>query len=278
VKIIFSEKCLEYDFPGHPESPRRVQSAYNLLKKKNFKFIEPKPAQEKDLLRAHTKSMIEKVKAGGFLDADTPSSKKMFEYALLSCGAAILAQEIALNNEPAFSLMRPPGHHATKDSSGGFCYFNNIAVAVHKALESIKRAAIIDIDCHHGNGTQDIFLGDKRVLYISLHQSPFYPGTGLTSENNCLNFPLAAGSGGEEYLNVLKKAVSEAEKFNPQLIAVSAGFDTYKDDPLTNLNLEKTTYAEISKLILSLNKPVFSVLEGGYSAELARCIEQYLLE
>jgi acetoin utilization deacetylase AcuC-like enzyme len=278
MKIIFSKRCFDYEFPGHPESPQRLKSIYNLLKEKEWEFIEPEPAKEEDILRIHSSDLVEKVKNGEFLDPDTPNSKKMFEYALLSCGAAIKAQELALNNKTAFSLVRPPGHHATRYSAGGFCYFNNIAVAISKALDTVKKAAIIDIDCHHGNGTQDIFLGDERVLYISLHQSPLYPGTGLKSIKNCLNFPLPAGTDEEEYLNIFKKAIEEAKNFQPELIAVSAGFDTYKNDPLTNFNLEKKTFAKISSLISSLKKPAFSVLEGGYRVlELAECVEQYLI-
>lgn len=172
--------------------------------------------------------MLAKVKGGEFLDSDTPNSKKMFEYALLSCGAAIRSQELALQGKRSFSIIRPPGHHATRDSSGGFCYFNNIAVAVDKALDVVERIAIIDIDCHHGIGAEDIFLGLERVLYVSLHQNPFYPGTGLTSVKNCLNFSLSAGTGEKEYLDTLKTAIEEVKKFSPELIAVSAGFDTYK--------------------------------------------------
>ncbi len=276
MKIIFSKQCLEYEFPGHPESPQRVKSAYNLLKEKKIEFIEPEPAKEQDILRVHSSNLLQKVKNEEFLDTDTPNSKKMFAYALLSCGAAIKAQELALNKEAAFSLMRPPGHHATRENAGGFCYFNNIAVAVHKALGIVKKVAIIDIDCHHGNGTQDIFLGDERVLYISLHQSPLYPGTGLKSIKNCLNFPLLGQTQEEEYLNIFNQAIEEVKIFSPQLIAVSAGFDTYKNDPLANFKLEKHTYAKISGLITSLKVPAFSVLEGGYSVELAECIEQYL--
>ncbi len=278
MKIIFSKRCIEYEFPGHPESPGRLSSTYNLLKERKFEFKEPQPAKKEDILRVHTGNLVEQVKNGEFLDSDTPNSKKMFEYALLSAGAAIQAQELALNKEFAFSLMRPPGHHATRNCAGGFCYFNNIAVAVSKALDTVERVAIIDIDCHHGNGTQDIFLGDKRVLYVSLHQSPLYPGTGLKSEENCLNLPLSPGTGEVEYLTVFKKAIEEVKKFSPRLIAVSAGFDTYKDDPLTNFNLEKQTYAKMSGLISALKKPAFSVLEGGYNVlELPECIEQYLM-
>lgn len=277
MKIIFSKRCLDYKFLRHPESRQRLKSIYELLKEKAWEFIEPQPAKEEDILRVHSSDLVERVKGGEFLDGDTPNSKKMFEYALLSCGAAIKAQELALNNEIAFSLMRPPGHHATKNSAGGFCYFNNIAVAISKALDSVKKVAIIDIDCHHGNGTQDIFLGEERVLYISLHQSPLYPGTGLKSIKNCLNFPLPQGTSEEGYLNIFKKAIAEAKDFLPELIAVSAGFDTYQNDPLTNFNLEKKTFSKISSLISSLKKPTFSVLEGGYNVlELAECVEQYL--
>lgn len=276
MKIIFSKRCLEYEFPEHPESSERLSSIYNLLKERNFEFIEPKPAKEEDILRVHSRNLLEKVKSGQFLDADTPNSQEMFEYALLSSGAAIQAKDLALNKEFAFSLMRPPGHHATKDAAGGFCYFNNIAVAVSKALDTVKKVVIIDIDCHHGNGTQDIFLGDERILYISLHQSPLYPGTGIKSLKNCLNFPLAPGTDEEVYLNVFKEVIEAVKKFSGQLIAVSAGFDTFKSDPLTNFNLEKETYAKLANLISSLKKPTFSVLEGGYSPQLSECVQQFL--
>lgn len=278
MKIIFSNRCLEYEFPGHPESVQRVKSIHALLKEKNFDFIQPDPAETGDILRVHSKDLVESVKRNAYLDPDTPNAEKMFEYALLSCGAAIKAQELALDNETAFSLMRPPGHHATKDRAGGFCYFNNIAVAVSKALDAVKKVAIIDIDCHHGNGTQDIFLGDERVFYVSLHQSPLYPGTGLKSVKNCLNFALPAGTKEGLYLEALKEALIQVKTFKPQLIAVSAGFDTYKNDPLTDFGLEETSYAKISGLISALKMPRFFVLEGGYSLEIASCVLQFLQE
>lgn len=268
---------MEYELPGHPESSQRLNCIYNHLKEKKSEFIEAKPAKEEDILRVHSLQLIKKIKEGNLLDSDTPNLEGIFEYARLSCGAAIQAAEFVLNNGNAFSLMRPPGHHANQDNTGGFCYFNNIAIAVKKALESIEKITIVDIDCHHGNGTQDIFLGDKRVLYVSLHQSPLYPGTGQKSLKNCLNFPLSAGTDEKTYLCVLKGAIEEIKHFNPQLIAVSCGFDTYKDDPLTNFNLEKESYFKIASLLSSLEKPCFSVLEGGYKIpEIAECVEQYL--
>ena len=277
MRIIFSKKCLEYQSYGHPESPQRVKVAYDLLKGKGYDFIEAKPCPEKDILRVHSPRLLKQVKDSALQDPETPNLEGIFEYARLSCGAAIQALEFALNNERTFSLMRPPGHHANRDTARGFCYFNNIAVAVSKVLDKIKKIAILDIDCHHGNGTQDIFLGEERVLYVSLHQSPLYPGTGLKSVNNCLNFPLPAATSEELYLNTLSDAIEEIKRFDPQIIGVSCGFDTYKDDPLTNFNLEKNSYFKIAELVSSLDRPLFSVLEGGYNiAEIGECVEQYL--
>lgn len=277
MKIIFSKRCLEYESYGHPESPERLRCIYNHLNEKKFEFVEAKSCKEEDILRVHSAQLLKKVKDGHLFDLDTPNLERIYEYALLSCGGTLEALEFALNNEPAFSLMRPPGHHATRDNIGGFCYFNNIAIAVNKALDRVKRVAIIDIDCHHGNGTQEIFLGNDRVLYVSLHQFPLYPGTGRKSQKNCLNFPLSVETDEEKYLKVLKEALREVKIFDPQILAISAGFDTYKDDPLTNLNLEKESYYKISSLLASLNKPAFSVLEGGYKVpEIAECVEEYL--
>ncbi|MFN3966935.1 MAG: histone deacetylase, partial [Endomicrobiia bacterium] len=169
--------------------------------------------------------------------------------------------------------------HATKNQLGGFCYFNNIAIAVKYLLanSSVDSVAILDIDCHHGNGTQDIFLGEDKILFVSLHQVPLYPGTGLTSEKNCLNFPLPPGTEEKIYLNTLEKALKEIENFKPNLIAVSAGFDTYKKDPITNMNLEKISYKKIAELISGLKIPRFAVLEGGYSSDLPECIYNFIL-
>lgn len=311
--IIYSPKCLEYGEVGHPESPVRVGDSYQFLKEKNFEFVEPEPAQEKDLLLVHTKRLVEEVKNERILDLDTPNIKGIFNYALLSVGGALRAMEMALRGKISFSLMRPPGHHAGRDFCGGFCYFNNLAVAVAKALEKVnpvrkngflnqtvsskkgsklylsqtppearfsngvKKAAILDIDCHHGNGTEDIFLGKNNVLYVSLHQSPLYPGTGLRSQFNCLNFPLPAGTNEKECLKTLDIALEKISNFSPNILAISAGFDTYKKDPITNLNLETESYQKIGERIAKLNLPTFAALEGGYSSDLPQCIYNFLL-
>jgi len=158
----------------------------------------------------------------------------------------------------------------------GFCYLNNIAIAVMKQLKKKKRIAILDIDCHHGNGTEEIFAYHDRVLYCSLHQSPLYPGTGLSSHDNVFNFPLPPGTGGEEYLATLDQALERIGDFQPELLAVSAGFDTYQGDPLTALRLEIDDYYRIGRRIQALNLPAFSVLEGGYSSDLPKLVAAYL--
>lgn len=275
MKIIFAEKCLEYSQPGHPESPERVRPVYERLRKE-FELIEPEPITDDDVLAVHSPKLLAQVKTEDFYDGDSPAYPGIYSYAMLSAGGAVTAAELALKGTPAFSLLRPPGHHAGKNFLGGFCYLNNIAIAAARALKSVKKVAIIDFDCHHGNGTQDIFLGHKQVVYVSLHQSPLYPGTGFRSEQNCLNYPVMGGTGEAEYLAVLSEAVGRVAEFAPDLIAVSAGFDTFKEDPITGLRLEVESYKEIGREIKSLEVPVFSILEGGYSGRMAECVHSYL--
>ncbi|MDD2889298.1 MAG: histone deacetylase [bacterium] len=288
MKIIFSPECIKYNSSGHPESPERVKNTYEYLKNmkseqpfaptnmycKHIQFVEPESASDKDILLVHSQGLLNAVKTGSFFDMDTPALPNIFDYAKLSAGAAIKAAEFAIQGETAFSLMRPPGHHAGKNSVAGFCYFNNIAIAIKKI--NAPRSAILDIDCHHGNGTEEIFLGDKKVLYVSLHQSPLYPGTGLLSQDNCINYPLSAGTDEKEYLSTLEKAIIQIKEFAPETVGVSAGFDTYKGDPITNLNLEIGSYEKIGALIRGLDMPCFGILEGGYSTDMAQCVYSFL--
>jgi acetoin utilization deacetylase AcuC-like enzyme len=273
AKIFSSRRCLEYD--SYPESRGRVDGPYELLKE-IYEIVEPKPCEESDLLLAHDERFIK-----GFRDYDrsvfdleSPPIPGIYDYALLSAGAALNA--LASAEEMSFSLMRPPGHHSGRNFMGGFCYLNNIAIAVKKSMPKHDRVAIVDFDCHHGNGTQDIFLGDPRVLYVSLHQRGIFPGTGYRSEENCLNYPLMSGTGEGEYLRTLEKALGEVKRFNPSLIGVSAGFDPYKGDPITSLFLEVSSFKKIGEAIRDLNLPTFAVLEGGYSSELPLCVEGFL--
>jgi len=262
-KIIFSEKCLAYG-SWHIEGPERVRKAYEILKERGYGFSTPEPASEDDLLRAHSTEYIWNLKKGLVEDPDTPAYDNIYEYARLAAGGAILAAKVN-----GFSIMRPPGHHAGRNGAAlgaytrGFCYLNNIAIAV-KHLN--KPTLILDIDGHHGNGTQEIFLRDERVAYVSLHRHPHYPGTGYNSEANCLNFPLWADCGDEVYLKTLDAALSKVDKSRFEIVAVSAGFDTYAGD-LASLGLTEKGYREIGKRIAALSRPTFFVLEGGYSGE-----------
>ncbi|MCX7716397.1 MAG: histone deacetylase, partial [Endomicrobia bacterium] len=220
----------------------------------------------------------------------TPNLSNIFFYAKISANIALESLKLALQNKITFALTRPPGHHANKDSLGGFCYFNNIACATNWFLniseligdnpsdnqDNNKKVSILDIDVHHGNGTQDIFLGNEKVLFISLHQAYIYPGTGLRSEKNCINFPLPSGTTDVEYLQVLNKALDKIKEYKPNLLGVSCGFDTFKDDPLAGLALTESCYYQIGRKISQLNLPTFCVLEGGYSKKLPYLIEHFL--
>ncbi len=266
MKVIFSEKCLEYSWPGHVEGPERVRKTFEFLKKK-YEFLEPKPASVEDLLRVHSREyvdLIKNAKAGSYLDGDTPVPENIYEFARLSAGGAMLAAR-----EKGFSLMRPPGHHAGRNGKAlgaatlGFCYFNNIAIAV-RSLD--LQTLILDIDGHHGNGTQEIFLGDPKVTYISLHRYPHYPGTGLRSQGNCLNFPLSYPAGDSLYLKTLDKALGQVDMTGIEVVGISAGFDAHQGD-LASLGLSSEGYREIGIKVGALGKPTFGVLEGGYIGE-----------
>ena len=263
TKIVFTEKCLAYG-SWHVEGSERVRKAHEILKDRGYEFLKPKPADEQDLLKVHDDEYVWMVKKGMVEDGDTPAYDNIYEYARLSAGGAILAAETR-----GFSLMRPPGHHCGKYGAAlgaatrGFCYLNNIAIAVRHLG---KRTLILDIDGHHGNGTQEIFSGDSKVTYVSLHRHPHYPGTGAVSEGNCINFPLMANVGDEGYLKTLDKALSMVDVGKFEVVAVSAGFDTHAGD-LASLGLTEKGYREIGKRIAALKKPTFFVLEGGYSGE-----------
>lgn len=258
MKLIWHPKCLEYGAPGHPESPERLARAHEFLSdpKLSYEFVLAEPAREEEILRVHSPRHIEDVKKLRFYDPDSPRYPNIFEYALLSAGAAI--QAMRLNG---FSLMRPPGHHAAQERVAGFCYFNNIAIAVRA---SGKKTLIVDIDGHHGDGTQAIFLGDPHVIYLSLHSFPNYPGTGLRSEQNCYNYPLPFHCGDEVYLKTLDEALTSIDLSEIEQLAVSAGFDTYYKDPLASLGLTAEGYFQIGQRLRKLELPTFAVLEGGY--------------
>jgi acetoin utilization deacetylase AcuC-like enzyme len=234
------------------------------LRAKGYEFVEPAPASDYEILSVHDADYLFNVKKGLAEDSDTPAYKDIFEFAQLSVGGALLASNIN-----GFSLMRPPGHHVGRFGAAlgaytrGFCYLNNIAIAVK---ESKKRTLILDIDGHHGNGTQEIFQGDDKVVYLSLHQSSNYPGTGNFTEGNCINFSLPGDLGGKRYLETLDKALDKVDLAKFEAVAVSAGFDTHQGD-LATLGLVEQDYFDIGKRVAKLKKSAFFVLEGGYVGE-----------
>ncbi len=269
---------------GHPEKPYRVTVVIDKLKKnKSLIWKNSIKFDEKYLNITHSKNYILYVKKSfpnnglKFLDGDTIVSPGSKEATIDATGSIISAIDGIENQEfnKAFCAVRPPGHHAEKNKAMGFCIYNNVAVGAKYLINKYKynKVAIIDFDVHHGNGTQDIFYEDDKVLYISTHQYPYYPGTGSNNEkgkyNNILNIPLPAGTNSEEYLNAYNFVINKLIEFKPQFVMFSAGFDAHKDDPLAQLNLNSKDFYEITKrTILATQKfskgKVVSILEGGY--------------
>jgi len=285
--IITTDTYLNHNTgPGHPESADRVTVIINDLKKlksKNLVWEKQKKFDLKYLQLAHNKDYLNNVKDSfptqglNFLDGDTILSPGSKEATSDAVGSVIAGIDGVMRKDfkNAFCAVRPPGHHAEKQKAMGFCVYNNIAVGAYYLLEkyNLSRVAIVDFDVHHGNGTQDIFYNNDKVLYISSHQYPYYPGSGAVSEkgikNNVLNIPLVAGTQTHEFLNAYDSIFKKLKEFKPEFILLSSGFDAHKDDPLAQINLESKDYYTLTKRIMSLAKElceerIVSILEGGY--------------
>lgn len=282
----------EHNMIGHPEHAGRGKAVIDLLSKlgtlNGLTTLESKKASAQQIMRVHSQSVLERaeeisLRGGGRIDQDTYATDQSFDQALLAAGSvADAAINIAQGSSGnGYAFVRPPGHHAEFDRSMGFCLFNNIAVAAREvqASTNCSRLMIVDIDVHHGNGTQDIFYGDDSILFVSTHQygSWFYPGTGAAQEVGQtsakgfnFNVPLPAGTGDVGYIRVVDELiVPAAQKFMPDMILISAGFDAHWQDPLASMELSLTGYAQISQRLIKLaaeicNGKILFVQEGGY--------------
>ena len=298
--FISARSSLNHDTgDGHPENKNRIKSILERLKKKSFsdlEWSEPIKFNKSYLNKTHNNHYINEVnkafpvKGQFFLDGDTVISPGSKEASYDAVSSIISAVDSVKNKKlkNAFCAVRPPGHHAEYDKAMGFCIFNNVAVGANYLIDkyNAQRVAIIDFDVHHGNGTQNIFYSNKKVLYISTHQYPHFPGTGASHEkgvyNNIFNIPLPAGTNSDEYFDAYEHVLKKLNEFKPEFIFFSAGFDAHKDDPLSNINLKSKDYFEITKRTLTVSKDyckgnVVSILEGGYDLNaLAESTEEHI--
>ena len=281
MTIITDSLCTSYATPGHPERPARIRDAVAFLKAQSdlpLTWAAPIAVPEPAVQRAHVTRHLDRLKQPEDFDADTAYHEDIAVRARASVGAALKALDCALAGEPNFSLMRPPGHHATSTQAMGFCYLNNVAITALEAhARTGKRVAVFDFDVHHGNGTEEILLNRPGVAFYSIHQSPCYPGTGnRNAGHNCFNHPVAPMTLRADYRQVFRRALDAMLAFKPEIIGVSAGFDAYVHDPIAQETLETEDFHWLGQQLRKLDVPRFSVLEGGYSNDLPELIFAYL--
>ena len=300
--LFYHKACLDHITPsGHPESAQRLESVLKRLLTPKFsklaKFSAPL-AKKNDILLVHSNSYFNTIKKSNSLakitkiDNDTYISSGSFNAARRCVGAITKAIDLILEGKitNAFCATRPPGHHAEKSYAMGFCLFNNIAIGAQYALKKkgLKKVAVIDFDVHHGNGTQNVLWKEKNALYISIHQSSLFPGTGFSNEtgisNNILNFPVNVNFTGKDLSNLLKQNIlKKLTAFRPDLLLISTGFDAHKHDPLGGLNWQTDDFSMATKMLKEFanktcNGRLVSSLEGGYNiSSLTDCCEQHII-
>ena len=282
--LISHDDCSDHVTPpGHPEQVARLDAVLGALTDMDLLRVKAPLAAEDDLLRVHPKGHVDAVRDAApsegwrSLDADTHMSVGSLKAAYRSAGAAVRAVDLVMTGEAqnAFAAVRPPGHHAERETAMGFCFFGNVAIAAKYALDhhGLDRVAIVDFDVHHGNGTQDLVEEDARILFCSTHQSPLYPGTGAAHETgvvNVLNVPLPGGTGSKGFRDAMERIVlPRVDAFAPQLLIISAGFDAHADDPLAGMELTTEDFGWVTERLCDLadkhcDGRVVSSLEGGY--------------
>jgi acetoin utilization deacetylase AcuC-like enzyme len=288
----------------HPERPERLQAITDHLARtgliKDLVGIEPRPADRRWIEQVHSAAYVSRVEdycrsGRAIIDSiDTSISSRSFDVSLMAAGGALAAADAVMAGKVshAFCAVRPPGHHALREVAMGFCLFNNVAIAARylQRHHQLARILIVDWDVHHGNGTQDAFYEDPTVFFFSIHQYPFYPGTGSAAETGegegagrTLNAPMEAGCGDDDYVKVFEEVLApRVLQFRPDFILVSAGFDAHKDDPLGGMNLTEKGYARLTDLVRSwaadlCSGRILSLLEGGYDLQaLARSVQTHL--
>ncbi len=287
--IFYSDAFLKHGEEDHIEAPSRAARTMARLKDARLldriDLLEPSPAADADIVAVHTPEYLDyiKGKGAGMLDSDTIMTEGSLAAATLAAGAAVGCVDEADFRELAYGVVRPPGHHAMPDHAMGFCIFNNAAIAAAHALKSLKRVLIVDWDVHHGNGTENMFYDSPQVLYFSMHQYPWYPGTGRPDdvgtgegEGFNVNVPLPARTNDADYMEVFRKLLLPiADSYKPEQIIVSAGYDPLWGDPLGGMHLTAAGFQAMAYALRGIrgSRGIAALLEGGYSAELPACVE-----
>ncbi len=276
--LLHDPVCAEYGSHLRPEQPARVlrSAAHLRTAHPDWEWRVPAaPADDTAILAAHTPELLKRISRAPDIDGDTPFFPGIADHARRAAGAALGAAQLVRAGRKAFALMRPPGHHATRDRAMGFCYLNQIAIAA-LASAADGKVAVWDFDAHHGNGTEDILAGRPGVLFSSVHQFPGYPGTGTRSSGNCHNFPVPPHAPRPQHLDALARSWEAVLAFRPGLILVSAGFDACARDPITEMSLESDDFATLGRWMREAGVPAAAILEGGYSPDLPLLIDAFL--